>query len=70
MLHCSFSVMSQVEKGRILKVFTIYGHDGHLGHRAKTTDARCCFPDSWKFEMTFYFNWLSLAEASESDASG
>ena len=42
----------------ILKVFNIYGHGGHLGHRTMTILANFRFPNLRRLHMKFEQNWL------------
>ena len=35
------------------KVFTIYGHGGHLGHVTRTVYTTFRFPDPWRLHMKF-----------------
>ena len=41
---------------RFLKVFTIYGHGGHM---TMTVWKILPFPDPWRFHIKFRFNWPS-----------
>ena len=43
---------------RFLKVFTIYGHGGHLGQRAETILAIFYSPNLKRLHMKFEQNWL------------
>ena len=43
---------------RFLKVFTIYGHGGHLGQWTATILAIFCFPTLRWLHMKFEQNWL------------
>ena len=43
----------------ILKVFTIYGHDSHLGHETWTIYINFCSPYPWRLHMKFGFDWPS-----------
>ena len=43
---------------RFLKVFTIYGHGGHLGIRTATILAIFCSPTLRRLHMKFEQNWL------------
>ena len=42
---------------RFLKVFTIYGHGGHLGQRTMTILAIFCSPYLRRLHMKFEQNW-------------
>ena len=44
---------------RVLKVFTIYGHDGHLGQRTATILANFRSPTLRRLYMKSEQNWLS-----------
>ena len=44
---------------RFLKVFTIYGHGGHLGQRTTTILAIFLSPTLRRLHMKFEQNWLS-----------
>ena len=42
---------------RFFKVFTIYGHGGHLGHVMRTVWTIFRSPDPWRLHMKFGYNW-------------
>ena len=47
MLHANFKILGlrvPEKKNKILNVFTIYGHGGHLGHMIVTTLCKLSFP--------------------------
>ena len=44
---------------RFFKVFTIYGHGGHLGHVTRTVWTIFRSPDPWRLHMKFGYNWPS-----------
>ena len=44
---------------RFFKVFTIYGHGGHLGHVTRTVWTTFRSPDPWRLHMKFGYNWPS-----------
>ena len=48
----------QFWRRRFLKVFTIYGHGGHLGHWTVTILAIFCSPNQRRLHMKFEQNWL------------
>ena len=41
------------------RVFTIYGHGGHLGHVTQTLRTNFCSPIPLRLHMKFGFDWLS-----------
>ena len=45
---------------RLSKVFTIYRHCGHLGHRTMTILAIFCSPNLRRLHKKFEQNWLSV----------
>ena len=46
------------EKKLFLKVFTIYGHGGHLGHMTWTAFIHTfVHPFQWRLHMKFGFDW-------------
>ena len=49
---------SQFWRRSFLKVFTIYGHGGHLGQQAVTILAIFCSPTLRRLHMKFEQNWL------------
>ena len=61
MLHAKFhdhrTIRSVVED--CFKVFTIYGHDGHLGHVTWTIYINFLSPFPRRFHMTCGFDWPS-----------
>ena len=54
----SASRRSRFWRRRFLKVFTIYGHGGHLGQRTASILAIFCFPTLRWLHMKFEQNWL------------
>ena len=42
-----------------LKVFTIYGHGGHLGHVTLTVYIKFCSPFPRRLHIKFGFDWPS-----------
>ena len=48
---------SRFWRRRFLKVFTIYGHGGHLGQRTVTILAIFCSPTLRRLHMKFEQNW-------------
>ena len=59
MLHTKYHENRPAGSGRFLKVFTIYGHGGHLGHvtRIMLTNFHCLVPES--FHTKFNSEWPS-----------
>ena len=59
MLHTKFRKSVHRFRRRFLKVFTIYGHGGHLGHVTWTiyTNFRSPFPR--RLHIKFDFDWPS-----------
>ena len=52
MLHAKFQHQTtSVLELRFLKVFTIYGHGGHLGHVTWTIYTNYQSPFAWRFRM-------------------
>ena len=41
------------------RVFTIYGHGGHLDHVSQIAQTNFRFPDPWRCHMKFGFDWPS-----------
>ena len=58
MLHTKFHANrpSGSEEEDFWRVFTIYGHGGHLGHMTWTPYANFRSPIPWRLHMKFYFN--------------
>ena len=50
---------SRFWRRRFLKVFTMYGHGGHLGQRTATICAIFCSPTLRRLHMKFEQNWLN-----------
>ena len=46
-------------KKKILKVFTIYGHGGHLGHVTWTIYINFCYSFPRRLHMKFGIDWPS-----------
>ena len=44
---------------KILKIFTIYGHGGHLGHVTWTIYTNFCYPFQMRLYMKFGLDWPS-----------
>ena len=44
---------------RFFKVFTIYGHGGHLGHVTRSVWTTFRSPDPWRLHMNFCYYWPS-----------
>ena len=58
MLHTNFQGHRPFgsEEEDFCKVFTIYGHGGHLGHVTWTVCTKFCSPIPWRFHMKFDFD--------------
>ena len=48
-----------------LRVFTIYGRGGHLGHVTQITRTNFSSPDPWRRHMKFDFDWPSGFEEED-----
>ena len=61
MLHTKFQDHRTSGSGEedILKVFTIYGHGGHLGHVTRTIYTNFGSPFARRLHMKFGFDWPS-----------
>ena len=60
MLHAKFKIIGLlVLEKKIFKVFTIYGHGGHLGHVTWTIDINFCSPFPRRLHIKFGFDWPS-----------
>ena len=61
MLHTKFRENQPAGSGveDFLKVFTIYGHGGHLGHRAWISQSNFHYPYQWLLHTKFHFDWPS-----------
>ena len=58
MLHTKF--LSNWSTGsKILKIFTIYRNNGHLGHVTWTIYTNFCYPFPMRLHMEFGFDWPS-----------
>ena len=60
MLHAKFRGNRPTGSGEdVLRVFTKYGHGGHLGHMTmmQSTNFRCPYP--LRIHIKFGFNWPS-----------
>ena len=57
MLHAKFQ--DHRTSGRFLKVFTIYGHGGHLGHVIWTIYINFRSPFPRRLHIKFGFDWQS-----------
>ena len=61
MLHTKFHGNQPACSGEedFLRVFTIYGHGGHLGHVTWTIYTNFCFPFPRRLHIKFGFDWPS-----------
>ena len=61
MLHIKFVEIhpSVLEKKIFLRVFTIYGRGGHLGHVTQISRTNFRSPYPWRFHIKFHFDWPS-----------
>ena len=61
MLHTKFQGHRPFGSGEedFFKVFTIYGHGGHLGHVTWTSLTNFRSPIPWRLHMKFGFDWPS-----------
>ena len=60
MLHAKFHDHRTISSvGEVLKVFTIYGHGGHLDHVTWTIYINFLFPFQGRLHMKFGFDWQS-----------
>ena len=48
-----------------LRVFTIYGHGGHLGHVTQMSRTNFRSPDPWRLHMKSGFDWPTILEIFE-----
>ena len=59
MLHTKFRENLSTCSGDFLKVFTIYGHGGHLGHVTWTIYINFHSPFPTRLHIKFGFEWPS-----------
>ena len=61
MLHAKFQDHRTSGSGEedLFKVFTIYGHGGHLGHVTRTIYINFRFPFPRRLHIKFGFDWPS-----------
>ena len=61
MLHTKFrgNRLSGSGEGRFLRVFTIYGHGGHLGHVTLMLQTNFRYPYPKRLHIKFGFDWPS-----------
>ena len=61
MLHTKFHRNRPAGSGGedFFKVFTIYGHGGHLGHKTWTIYTNFCSPFPRRLHIKFGFDWPS-----------
>ena len=59
MLQTKFQDHRTSGSGRFLKVFTIYGRGGHLGHVTWTIYINFCSPFPRRLHIKFGFDWPS-----------
>ena len=60
MLHAKFQIIDLlVLEKKILKVFAIYSHGGHLGHVTLTIDTKFHCPFLTMLHIKFGFDWPS-----------
>ena len=61
MLHTKFRGNGPAGSGEedLFKVFTIYGHGGHLGHVTLTIYTNFCSPFPRRLHKKFGFDWPS-----------
>ena len=61
MLHAKFQDHRTFGSGEedFFKVFTIYGHGGHLGHGTWTIYINFCSPFPRRLHIKFGFDWPS-----------
>ena len=64
MLHAKFQDHRTSGSGEedFLKVFTIYGHGGHLGHVTRTIYINFLFPFLRRLHIKFGFDWTAVSE--------
>ena len=59
MLHAKFQDHRTYGSTKIFKVFTIYGHGGHLGNVTWTIYIHFCSPFPRRLHIKFGFDWPS-----------
>ena len=60
MLHIKFRGNPPIGSGEdFLRVFTIYGRGGHLGHVTQILQTNFRSPYPWRFHIKFHFDWPS-----------
>ena len=61
MLHIKFRGNPPIGSGEedFLRVFTIYGCGGHLGHVTQISQTNFRSPYPWRFHIKFHFDWPS-----------
>ena len=61
MLHTKFHENRPAGSGEedFLVVFTIYGHDSHLGHVTRILRINFRLPYPWMLHIKFHFDWPS-----------
>ena len=60
MLHTKFRENRPAGSGEdFLRVFTIYGRGGHLGHVTQVPRTNFCSPYPWRLRIKFGFDWPS-----------
>ena len=63
MLHSKFQDRRTYGSGKeVLKVFTIYGHDGHVGHVTWTIYINIRSPFPRRLYIKFGFDWPKVSE--------
>ena len=56
MLHTKFRENRPAGSGDFLRVFTIYGRGGHLGHVTQMARTNVCFPYPRRLHIQFGFD--------------
>ena len=61
MLHTKFrgNRPAGSRENDFLRVFTIYGRGGHLGHVTRMSQTNFCSPYPWRLHIKFGFDWPS-----------
>ena len=54
-----FTLSFWIWSRRFFKIFTIYGHGGHLGHVTSTIYINFCSPFPMRLHIKFGFDWPS-----------
>ena len=66
MLHIKLRGNPPIGSGEdFLKVFSIYGRGGHLGHVTQISRTNFRSPYPWMFHIKFHFDWPSSCRVED-----